>query len=70
MTYKQEMKFIATQIVKSKAHHVYLDWSKEKKDVHDLVISLSDKISQGNKKEDSRIKETAKDSLQQLTFEF
>jgi 3'-phosphoadenosine 5'-phosphosulfate sulfotransferase (PAPS reductase)/FAD synthetase len=70
MTYKEEMKMLATDIVKSKGHKVFLNWSQKKKNVSDLVSSLSGKISQGNKKEELEIKKTARDSFEQLTFEF
>ena len=44
MTYKQELKYIATDIVKSKGYHVYKMWSQKKKSVDELVDSLNIKI--------------------------
>ena len=68
MTYKQEMKFIATQIVKSKGHHVFLDWSKEKKDVFDLVSSLNDKINKTPRV--NKVETTVESLFTQPQFEF
>jgi len=44
MTYKQELNYIATDIVKSKGYHVFLMWSHKDKSVEHLVKSLNNKI--------------------------
>jgi len=68
MTYKQELKYIATDIVKSKGHHVFLQWSRKKKDVTDLVNSLNNKIGKipGQPKDET----TEKPLFTQPQFEF
>ena len=68
MTYKEDIRFIATQIVKSKGHHVYCYWSENKKDVFSLIKSLNEKI----KKEPgmNKVKDTEKALFSQQEFEF
>ena len=68
MTYKKELKFIATDIVKSKGHKVFLHWSRKKKDVDELVNSLNNKI---NNLAAQPIEETTEKQLfAQQQFEF
>ena len=68
MTYKQELKFIATDIVKSKGHHVFLHWSRKKKDVDELVNALNNKIN--DLAAQPKEKTTEKQLFTQQQFEF
>jgi len=71
MTYKQELKYIAIDIVKSKGHHVYKMWSQKKKSVDELVESISNKINVRTRSTESLKKEKSeKSAFLQKQFEF
>jgi hypothetical protein len=68
MTYKEEMKMLATDIVKSKGHKVFLDWSQKKKDVTELAESLNKKINKAPGA--NKVKTTVKPLFTQQLFDF
>ena len=71
MTYKQELKLLSTDIVKSKGYHVYKMWSSDKKNVDELVKSLNNKISKQTRSTESLKNENSvKSVFTQKQFEF
>ena len=68
MTYKQELEYIATDIVKSKGYYVYKMWSSDKKNIDELVNSLNNKIDKNPGQ--TKVETTVKPLFVQQRFEF